>query len=370
MGNLMKEIIKYVIRFIAIIIELIKIIITIIIGIVKIIIIAIRYIYDSIKLGIIIAILFIKKHIFEKIINFMSPIGVYISLYLSNRNMDNYKRRYKRLQKHSTQNKQIIKKIKKDKNILKNTLNISHVFYDNIFPDVAVLMSKWLKIFYYKFPRLQLLINGVGEITELYDYMKKKYKKAEENYKKAKNEKNKEILDLEQNKFIDFIHISSLDAIILPKSVFVENPIDKDIKGIYVNSIALKNYNVNKNFHAKDTNNIEGVIVRELCYALSSMLKLFEISEIRGLYEALCHTKQLSIKLCDSVVPSKRDLKKLFPKTYSYVREKEWLKRIEYDKKFVAEALAEYFISESPREVAMKVGFLMEAEYRKQYGDK
>ena len=38
--------------------------------------------------------------------------------------------------------------------------------------------------------------------------------------------------------------------------------------------------------------------------------------------------------------------------------------------KFVAEALAEYFMSESPIEVAMNVGFLMEAEYRKQYGDK
>ena len=44
--------------------------------------------------------------------------------------------------------------------------------------------------------------------------------------------------------------------------------------------------------------------------------------------------------------------------------------RMRYYREFVAEALAEYFISESPREVAMKVGFLMEAEYRKKYGDK
>ena len=38
-----------------------------------------------------------------------------------------------------------------------------------------------------------------------------------------------------------------------------------------------------------------------------------------------------------------------------------------YYREFVAEALTEYFVSESPREVAMLVGKFMEAEYRRQY---
>ena len=62
------------------------------------------------------------------------------------------------------------------------------------------------------------------------------------------------------------------------------------------------------------------------------------------------YSQQLSSKLCNSVIPENNSNS-----------------GVNYYREFVAEALAEYFISESPREVAMKVGFLMEAEYRKKY---
>ena len=270
---------------------------------------------------------------------------------------------------------EIIEKVKKDKDILQNTLNIPHVFYDNISPDVAIAMSRWLKIFYYQFPEIQLVINGVGEFSELHDYIQKRYEQAEENYKHTKNKENKKILKRERMfyNYIMNIYISmyitktSPPIFFFEKNEFFEEVTGVKIQGIYLNSQALKEYKVSENFHAKDTNNMEGIIVRELCHIIDLILVVSRLYRIDKLYNELLFSKELSNKLSDSVIPSEEDEKKLFLKMYIVIHGKSEVRdnprRIEYYKKFVAEALAEYFMSESPREVAMFVGDLMMREY-------
>ena len=208
-------------------------------------------------------------------------------------------------------------------------------------------MNSCLKIFYYKFPPLQIEINGVGEVAELYDYIQKRYKQAEENYKNAKNEENKKMLDLEKENYRQI-----MEKFLKKQPAFFckESEKEKDIQGVYVNSLVLKNNSPSENFHPQGCNNLKGYIAHELAHQVDSMLRLFERDEIKRLYDSLYNSQQLSSKLCNSVVKGEN-----VNIGVNYYRE------------FVAEALAEYFISESPREVAMKVGFLMEAEYRKQY---
>ena len=81
------------------------------------------------------------------------------------------------------------------------------------------------------------------------------------------------------------------------------------------------------------------------------MLGLSKLEVIKDLYNNSLFFKKLESNLSKSVIP-----------------EENMNENVDYYREFVAEALAEYFMSESPREVAMKVGFLMEAEYRKKYG--
>ena len=112
---------------------------------------------------------------------------------------------------------------------------------------------------------------------------------------------------------------------------------------------------------------MEGIIVRELCHIIDLILVVSRLYRIDKLYNELLFSKELSNKLSDSVIPSEEDEKKLFLKMYIVIHGKSEVRdnprRIEYYKKFVVEALAEYFMSESPREVAMKVGDFMFRQY-------
>ena len=235
-------------------------------------------------------------------------------------------------------------------------------------------MSKWLKMFYYFFPELQLVISGVGEFADLHNYIQKRYEQAEENYKQAKNKENKKILEREEILYTDFINIyidmyitkKSSPLIFFEKDEMFEEVTGKKIRGIYVNSKALRDYKASENFHAQGCNNIDGVIVRELCRIVDSMFVVSGMYRTEELYERLLFSEELSSKICDSVIPPEKD-KKLFKYRASIGNDSVHFvkspKRIEYYKKFVAEALAEYFMSESPREVAMKVGDFMFRQY-------
>ncbi len=284
----------------------------------------------------------LEKYIKENIDNFV------FSYNFINAKKKNLAEKLAKYNSQNAQSEQSLESIKEKKEFLENTLNISNVFYDTIFEEVATAMNSCLKMFYYKFPLLKKEINGVGELTDLYDYMQKRYEQAEENYKNAKNEENKNILDSEKRKFNEIMAMFLKQ----PSACFYpEDQNKKELQGIYVNSKALKEYKASENFHPQGCNNLKGYIAHELFHQVDLILELFESETIKNLYNNLYYSQQLSSKLCNSVIP-----------------ENNANSGVNYYREFVAEALAEYFMSESPREVAMKVGFLMEAEYRKKYG--
>lgn len=125
---------------------------------------------------------------------------------------------------------------------------------------------------------------------------------------------------------------------------------DKYFKGItfnnkekYIETIKNRAIEISKNYKPKGTASIEGTIHHELGHQLDYLLKLRENKEIQNLYNSLSHkeiTDQLSIYAWNNTNKN----------PYG---------------EFIAEAWSEYKTAHNPRELARKVGEIVEKEYNK-----
>lgn len=238
------------------------------------------------------------------------------------------------------------KSIKEANEYAQNVLGIPHADYKGTTVEIANEWNRGLADNFRRFPELRDNFDFVGTCQnrnklakkELYPYVMDKFKRLNPGYTEKQLEK-----AVKQ-------HITKKYAPPISSHVYAQSCKTGKIKGVTISArwqgekfLASIKEDVVFKFHPQGCDTIRSILDHEIGHQIDDMLDLWDNVEIARLYRSMTPgemTNSLSRYAWDNS---------------NMIKERE----------FVAEAWAEYVNNPEPREVARKVGEIIEEEYRK-----
>lgn len=243
-------------------------------------------------------------------------------------------------------------------------LGVPNASYSGCAVSVAQKWNKRLQEVFQDFPELKRQIKFVGEVHERNKAIQEKLTQVfvnsfSENHPRLSAKIIKVMAESRANQAMERLAVPSGSY---AKSLSTDIIIVRDFNGVTINAdhaknpVKLKadlNDAVRRGWPPRGCDTIESLVDHEIGHQLDAMLGLSELKTIRDLYDGLITTTD-----------GKPDYDKITEGLSEYAWNNDNPDRYS---EFIAEAWAEYRNNRNAREIARKVGKIIEEEYRKKF---